>query len=61
MTSYKIIRFRLNGPNQVIKRGLTLKEAQAHCRNPETSSSTASYGTLQQVGRDPWFDGFDKE
>lgn len=46
--TYKIIRFRQNGDNEVIRTGLTLEEAQAHCRDPETRG-------------DGWFDGYDKE
>ena len=46
--SYKIIRFRLNGKNRTIKKGLTLKEAQKHC----SKESTHGNG---------WFDGYDKE
>jgi len=48
MTTYKIIRFRFEGNNRVIKRGLTLDEAQAHCQDPSTSG-------------DGWFDGYDEE
>lgn len=43
---YKIIRFRYEGDATVIKRGLTLEEAQAHCRREDTH------------GPD-WFDGYD--
>ena len=46
---YKIIRFRFNGKNRIIKRGLTLEEAQEHCRNPKTSVD------------DDWFDGYTEE
>tara|TARA_R100000995_G_scaffold1763_1_gene1205 strand:+ start:36021 stop:36161 length:141 start_codon:yes stop_codon:yes gene_type:complete len=45
---YKIIRFRFNGNNRTIKRGLTLEEAQEHCQDPETSG-------------DGWFDGYTRE
>ena len=45
---YKIIRFRFNGKNRTIKRGLTLEEAQEHCRDPSTSG-------------DGWFDGYAEE
>ena len=40
---YKIVRFYrdINKRKRTIKRGLTLEEAQAHCRNPATS--TAEY------------------
>jgi len=46
--TYKIIRFRFKGANRVIKRGLTLEAAQAHCRRPDTRG-------------DGWFDGYDAE
>ena len=42
---YKIIRFRFKGNNRVIKRNLTLEEAQAHCRRDDTRG-------------DGWFDGY---
>ena len=45
---YKIIRFRFEGNNTVVKRGLTLEEAQAHCRRDDTRG-------------DGWFDGYEKE
>jgi hypothetical protein len=60
---YKIVRSYLNHPSKVIKRGLTLKEAQAHCRDSETSSSTCTKPELvthtELMG--PWFDGYDPE
>ena len=46
--AYRIIRFFRNGrkPQRVQgKTNLTLEEAQAHCRDPETSSSTAKTTT----------------
>lgn len=45
---YKIIRFRQRGANRVIKRGLTLEQAQAHCRRADTRGAG-------------WFDGYDEE
>lgn len=42
VTTYKIVRGYFRGGRRTIKRGLTLEEAQAHCRNPETSSRTAT-------------------
>lgn len=47
-TKYKIIRMYrdANTPSQVIKRGLTLREAQAHCKRSDTKG-------------DGWFDGYD--
>ena len=42
MTTYKIIRFFQEEDNKIIDTGLTLEEAQKHCNDPETSSSTAT-------------------
>lgn len=60
---YKIIRFYFDsGPDgdHVIRRGLTLDEAQAHCMDPETASRTATspeaIAHTEQYG--PWFDGW---
>ena len=48
--TYKIIRFyKDHYRNRVIKRGLTLEEAQAHCSDPKT----------RKEGK--WFDGYTKE
>jgi len=33
---YKIVRMRFHGRNTTIKTGLTLEQAQAHCRDPLT-------------------------
>ena len=46
--TYRIIRIRFQGRNRTIKRGLTLEQAQAHCRRDDT--------------RGPgWFDGYEAE
>lgn len=58
MTTYKIVRSFFRGGSETIKEGLTLEEAREHCRDPETSSRTASMG---ENGRGPWFDGYDEE
>ena len=50
--SYKIIRIyhpTVNKTDRVIKRGLTLEEAQAHCKDPKTRKEGA------------YFDGYDEE
>ncbi len=49
-TTYKVIRFReaFDPSPEVIKRGLTLEEAQAHCRRDDTHGPG-------------WFDGYDTE
>lgn len=46
--TYKIIRFRFHGPKRVIRRGLTLAQAQAHCRRADTKGAG-------------WFDGYEAE
>jgi hypothetical protein len=48
MKTYKIVRFRFEGSNRVIKRGLSLEEARAHCSREDTRG-------------DGWFDGFEEE
>ena len=61
---YKIVRFFFdtNRSPRTIATHLTLEEAQEHCRNPETSSSTcqtpAKLRYTRKVGK--WFDGFRK-
>ena len=60
--SYKIVRYYFNKPGYkyTIKRGLSLAEAQAHCSDKETSSSTctnrAGIARTKRVG--PWFDAY---
>lgn len=62
--SYRIVRMYESGRrSQVLARSMTLEEAQAWCRDPETSSSTAQSAAAKRrtarYGR--WFDGFTKE
>lgn len=56
--TYKIRRFHQNDRHpdhhMVVKTGLTLEEAQAHCNDPSTSGRDES-------GNVVWFDGYDKE
>jgi len=62
METYKIIRFYFKSDRaaRTIKKGLTLEEAQKHCRDPETSSSTCSKTKTRRCpGK--WFDGYTKE
>ena len=62
---YKIIRFYQDPDreSQVVMTGLTREEAQAHCHDPETSSSTATGSVArhrtEKLG--PWFDGWMEE
>lgn len=46
--TYKIVLFRLGKPSRDIRHGLTLEEAQAHCRREDTH------------GKD-WFHGYTRE
>lgn len=45
---------------RTIKSGLTLEQAQAHCSDPETSSSTATSAKARKRTRErgPWFDSY---
>lgn len=63
MDTYRIVRMFFKGSKRVIEKGLTLAEAQAHCHNPETSSSTCtgSVAKKRTQTRGPWFDGYEKE
>jgi hypothetical protein len=58
---YYIIRFYRHGGRRIIATGLTEAEAQAHCCNPETSSSTARGAAARRITRrnGGWFDGYD--
>ena len=61
---YRIVRHYRDAQirRRVIRRGLTLAEAQAHCNDPETSSSTctgaAGRARTRRLGA--WFDGYEQ-
>jgi hypothetical protein len=57
---YKIVRHYFRGGSRTIATRLTLEEAQAHCKDPETSSSTCTKaaGKRRTRERGPWFDGY---
>ncbi len=65
MSTYRIVRVFRDGDRRkrTVARGLTLEQAQEHCRDPETSSSTATSARAQSRTRElgPWFDGFEEE
>lgn len=60
--SYNIVRFYQRGGRRVISRRVTLEEAQGHCADPETSSSTCTTSTGKARTRrlGPWFDGYEE-
>ncbi len=62
--SYKIVRcyFDPNKRSRTIATGLTLEEAQAHCKDPETSSKTCTKPYPRSLTRKhgPWFDAYDQ-
>ena len=60
---YKIIRGYFCGGRRTIATGLTLAEAQAHCRDPETSSRTCTKapGKARTRRMGPWFDGYEED
>lgn len=61
---YKVVRMFKDSPKRMtMATGLTLEEAQAHCRDPETSSRTATglTETILTKNFGPWFDGYEEE
>jgi hypothetical protein len=64
MDKYKIVRMYFKDrPKRTIKTGLTLAQAQAHCADPETSSSTCVKAAGKRRTRlcGPWFDGYSEQ
>lgn len=63
--TYRIVRFfqRDDLGREVIATGLTLEEAQGHCEDPETSSSTATgpEAAARTAECGAWFDGWNAE
>ena len=64
MRHYNIVRFYRDSPirRRIIKERVTLEEAQAHCKDPETSSSTCKLSWNKRRTRlyGPWFDGYEE-
>lgn len=63
--TYRIVRFFQGDDvgNVIVKTGVTLAEAQAHCNDPESSSITATSGDARNrtERNGPWFDGYEME
>lgn len=59
MESYQIIRFYWDESHpdhrKVVKRGLSLEEAQAHCQRDDTHEMDPKTGLAV------WFDGYEEE
>jgi hypothetical protein len=57
---YEIVRMWQNGARRVLNGLHTLEEAQAICRNPDTSSQTCTSKSGKDRTRKsgPWFDGY---
>ena len=58
---YDVIRhFKNSNQKRRVLIAVTLEEAQAHCSDPETSSSTCTLPQNKRRTRDrgPWFDGY---
>jgi hypothetical protein len=62
--NYRVVRVYFNRPGRkrTILDRVTLEQAQAHCADPETSSSTcksaANKARTRRLG--PWFDCYDE-
>lgn len=63
MAKYRIVRMYFRGGKRIIRRGLFLSEAQRHCNDPETSSSTATGAKARRITQrmGAWFDGYEQE
>ncbi len=62
MDRYNIVRNYFSHSKRIIERNVTLEEAQAHCKDPETSSKTATSSAARRrtLRFGDWFDGYDK-
>lgn len=62
--TYRITRhFERGARREVVKTGLSLEAARAHCSDPETSSDTAKLEPAHTRTNifGPWFDGYSHE
>lgn len=63
--TYHIIRFFFDRPDEceIVLKGLTKEQAQEHCNDPETSSSTATtkWAKIYTEVNGPWFDGWNED
>jgi hypothetical protein len=67
MTTYRTVLLRFNGEPiytgwpGVLRAGLSLEQAQAICRNPETSSTTTTSAKHLKRYGDKWFVGYEED
>lgn len=64
MDAYRIVRrYREIDRVEVVKTGLSLKNAEGHCRSPRTSSTTCTTpeGLARTAEFGPWFHGYESE
>lgn len=64
METYRIERlYQKSDRRDTVRCHLTLEEAQAHCRDPETSSSTCTddEGAERTRAHGAWFDSYTEE
>lgn len=59
--TYIIVRFMESGYHYILETGVSLKEAHAHCKNPNSSSATANEQALADGPSGRWFDGYQEE
>lgn len=62
---YKIVRmfFSKDRSTRTITKGLTLEQAQEHCRDTESSWKTCKSAAKRRYTEKngPWFDGYEQE
>jgi len=65
MTLHLVVRIYRDHPSKrdIIKTDLSLEEAQAHCQDPETTSSkcTNAAGLERTAKWGPWFDCYEEQ
>lgn len=61
--TYEIKRFYQRGGHDIVRRYLSLEDAQEHCSDPETNSETCRRpeNVRRTDERGPWFDGYEEE
>jgi hypothetical protein len=61
--SYALVRFYGEDDSRVLRRGLTLKQVEAHCHSDKASHLTAKdrHGLARTKKYGWWFDGYTKE